>query len=247
MSQYGSYVDEYYVNMHLHTEMELPQQREPVLHFFELIQRHFPKMRNFYMRERGEFVLEEDKDQGTCRWVSVEPRRVSSGVLNPQSLEEAMHLHRQVLETVPYALSVSHLDCESLNVMFGFDYNYRGNHSALVAETLGLPAALEPLATATGTKLLGYEPMIQLALDESCRTQARLSFECRTLPEQVRSTDFSEELLSVYLTVRRYDSLEPGEDFPQELARLAKLAQDLVDQYVVGQVLRPLQQAISLK
>ena len=64
MSRYSSLSDDYYVNMNLNTEMDLPQSRETVLHFFEQVQKHYPSMRNFYSRDRGEFVLEEDKDRG---------------------------------------------------------------------------------------------------------------------------------------------------------------------------------------
>ena len=35
MHKYSSICDEFYVNMHLNTEMDLPQNRESVLHFFE--------------------------------------------------------------------------------------------------------------------------------------------------------------------------------------------------------------------
>ncbi len=31
-------------------------------------------------------------------------------------------------------LSLSSLDCESLDVTFGFDFNYRGNHDEVVSE-----------------------------------------------------------------------------------------------------------------
>ena len=64
MSHFGSYSDDFYVNMHLNTEMELPSNRDTVLHFFEQLQKYYPTMRNFYGRERGEYVLEEDKDLG---------------------------------------------------------------------------------------------------------------------------------------------------------------------------------------
>ena len=131
MSRYGSYSDDYYVNMNLNTEMDLSQNRETVLHFFEQLQRQYPTLKNFYTRERGEFVLEEDKDRGQYKWASLEPRRVSSGQVNPASFEEAMQQHAVVLDMVPYQLSISSLDCESLNLMFGFDYTYRGNHRKL--------------------------------------------------------------------------------------------------------------------
>ena len=136
MSHYQTLSDDYYINMNLNTEMELPQSRETVLHYFEQIQKKYPSMGNFYTRDRGEFVLEEDKEQGSYRWASVEPRRVCSGHVNPDSAEQALEQHRLALEVAPYALTVSALDCESLNIMFGFDYTYRGNHNDVLIEAL---------------------------------------------------------------------------------------------------------------
>ena len=79
-SEYGAFSDDFYLNMNLSTEMELPQGRESVLHYFEQVRRRYPKMQNFYAREKGEYVLEEEKDAGAYRWVSVESKRVNSGV-----------------------------------------------------------------------------------------------------------------------------------------------------------------------
>jgi hypothetical protein len=79
LMKYSTLCDDWYVNLNLNTEMDLHQSRETVLHFFEQVQKKYPTMRNFYNRERGEFVLEEEKDRGSYRWVSVELRRISSG------------------------------------------------------------------------------------------------------------------------------------------------------------------------
>ena len=117
MGHYQALSDDYYVNMNLHTEMDLPQNRETILHYYEQLQKQYPSMRNFYCRERGEFVLEEEKEQGTYRWSAIEPRRISTGHVNPQTIDEALRLHELALELAPYCLSVSGLDCESLNVM----------------------------------------------------------------------------------------------------------------------------------
>ncbi|HVC96285.1 MAG TPA: hypothetical protein VND64_21555, partial [Pirellulales bacterium] len=88
MSEYGSLCDDFYVNMNLSTEMELPNNRETVLHYFERIQKKYPTMRNFYCREKGDFVLEEDKDRGQYRWATIENRRVCSGHVNPESVDD---------------------------------------------------------------------------------------------------------------------------------------------------------------
>jgi hypothetical protein len=247
MSRYQAYSDDYYVNMNLNTEMELPHSRETVLHFFEQVKKHYPAMRNFYSRERGEFVLEEDKDRGDYRWTSIEARRVCSGFVNPPSVEEAMKQHAMVLDLVPYALSLSPLDCESLNVMYGFDFTYRGNHNQLLVDALGVVPAFEKMAEIPGAMVLANEPSIQFALDEECRVQCRLSIETRTTAYHMRTKEFPEDQLSVYFTARRYGSLEGGETYVSAMNRLAEICREVIDNYVVEHVLQPLQQTIAIR
>jgi hypothetical protein len=245
-SRYHAYCDDYYLNMNLNTEMDLPQTRDTVLHFFEQVKKTYPGMKNFYSRERGEFVLEEDKDQGDYRWASIETRRVSSGYVNPASVEDAMKQHAFILDLIPYTLSVSPLDCESLNVMYGFDYTYRGNHNQLLVDALGIIPAFEKMAEIPGASVLAHEPSIQFALDEDCRTQCRLSIEPRTSAYHMRVKEFPEEQLSVYFTARRYGSLDGEETYVSAMTKLSDICQEIVDGYIVDQVLRPLQQAIAI-
>ncbi len=247
MNRYSSYSDDYYMNVNLNTEMELPSGRETLIHYFEQIQKKFPTMRNFYSRERTEFVLEEEKERGHYRWTSVEPRRLCAGHVNPASIDDALQLHRAVLEIAPYALSVSALDCESLNVMIGFDYTYRGNHNQLVAEVLGVSPSLERMLELPGANVVSYEPSIQLALADDCKIQCRLSVETRTTAYHVRTGDFPEEQLSVYVTARHYGALDAGQTLGSVLDRLAQICRDVVDDHVAENILRPLQQAIALK
>ena len=247
MSRYGMLSDDYYVNMNLNTEMELPQTRDGVLHFFEQMKKKYPSMRNFYGRERGEFVLEEDKEPGSYRWVAVEGRRISSGYVNPPSWEDAIDQHSTVLTQAPYSISVSPLDCESLNEMMGFDFTYRGNHNELLMEALGVCPAFEKLTEMEGATVVGNEPAIQIALDEDCRIQCRLSIETRTSAYHVRTREFPEEQISVYLTARRYGSLDVGESFESAMMGLGDTCRRIVDEHVLEQILRPLQHAIAIK
>ena len=247
MSRYSTFSDDFYVNVNLNTEMDLPSGREALLHYFEQIQKHFPTMRNFYNRDRAEYVLEEEKDRGRYRWTTVEPRRVCSGHVNPESIDEALKLHEVIMETLPYALSVSPLDCESLNVMFGFDFTYRGNHNQLIADALGVTPAFERLLEIPGSNVVSWEPSFQIALDDDCKMQCRLSVETRTSAYHVRTGEFPEEQLSVYLTARRYGSFEVGESLAEATLRMANLCREVVDDHIVNHVLRPLQQAIALR
>jgi hypothetical protein len=246
MTKYDALSDDFYVNVNLNTEMELTTSRDTVLHYFEMLRKKFPAMSHFYTRDRGDFVLEEDKESGSYRWSSIEPRRICSGYVNPTSIEAAVEQHRFVLESVPFALSVSPLDCESLNFLVGFDYTYRGNQNQLVAEVLGVPPAYDRLLDIPGANMLTYEPTIQFALDDDCRLQCRVNVESRTSAYHVRSGEYPEEQLSVYVTARRFGSLDSGETFADVCDQLREVCLRVVDQYVVDNVLLPLQQAISI-
>ena len=247
MTLYGSLADDMYMNVNLATEMELPGHRETVLHFFECVRKKFPTMKKFHARDKRDFVLEEDKDQGRYRWVAVEPRRLCSGHVNPASIEDALDQHRFLLDLAPPLLSMSPLDCEAIDVLFGFDFAFRGNHNALLAEALGPGPALEGVGDIPGSKLINYEPSLTIAVDEECRTQIRVSTETRTNAFQVRTGEFAEEQLSVYVTARQYGSLEGSETYVHTVERLAQLAQDVIENCVVEQILRPLARTIALK
>ena len=246
MHAFSELADDFYVNCNLNTEMRLPEGRETTLQFFERVRKRFPAMRNFYTRDNGDFVLEEDKDRGHQRWVSLEPRRVCSGHINPEDVEDAMAQHTLVLQQVPYMLSISPLDCEALDYMLGFDFTYRGNHDELVAEALGTSPAVEPLAEMDGA-VLNYEPGITVGLDEECRLQARLVIETRTNAYQVRKNEFPEDQISVYFTVRQYGSLDPGVAFEERLVTLREHCERLMEEHVIDAVLRPLSHTIAAK
>ena len=108
MTRYSSVCDDFYVNMNLSTEMELPHGRETVLQYFERIQKSFPSMRNFFCRERGDLVLHDSGGSPIARMpkggfyfdrlekfpgaVHADPEEVQLPLL---SQEECDHLHAQ--------------------------------------------------------------------------------------------------------------------------------------------------------
>ena len=247
MSKYAALSDEFYIHANLNTEMELPTGRETLLHFFEQIKKRYPTLQNFYGRERNEYVLEEDKQKGSHKWVSAESKRICSGHMNPVQIEDAIEQHAFVMDTLPYTLSVSPLDCESLNVMYGFDFSYSGNHNELLSEALGLSPALEKMTDIEGSRLVAFDPSIQIALDTDCRTQCRLSFEPRTTAYHVRTGEYPEEHLSVYLTMRRYGSLSPSETYQSKLRELHERAIKILDDYVIENIVEPLRAMIAIK
>lgn len=247
MTPYSSLCDDFGLYVYVNTKMELPSRRETVLHFFDSLQKTFPQMTDFDCRETGEYVLEEDRELGTYRWVSLENRRFCSGFVNPPALELADTHHERVLEVAPYHLDFSPLDCEALDVLFAFDFVYQGNHDEVVAEALGLTSPLENLVQMPGTKIINYEPTLMLALDETCRLQCRLSIETRTNAYQIRTGQFPEAPISVYFTVRQYWGRQGSKTFGESYQHQRKILQELVDSHIVPTVVQPLNRTITNK
>jgi hypothetical protein len=247
MNPYSSLCDDFGVYVYLNSKMELPSGRETVLHFFDSMQKTFPQMTDFDCRESGEYVLEENREQGSYRWVTLESRRICTGYVNPPSLEAADIQHERVLELVPYHLDFGSLDCEAMDVLFAFDFTFTGNHDEVVVEALGLNSALENLVQLPGNRVINYEPSLMLSLDEDCRLQCRLSIETRTNAYQIRTGQFPEAPISVYFTVRQYWGRQPYKTFGESFKNQRKICQELVDTHIVPGVVRPLAQAIAAK
>ena len=63
----------------------------------------------------------------------------------------------------------------------------------------------------------------------------------------MRTGEYPEDQLSVYLTARQYGSLDPDTTFVQSLENLAQICREMVDNYVIDQVLTPLARTIAMK
>jgi hypothetical protein len=247
MNPYSSLCDDFGVYIYLNTKLALPSGRETVLHFFDQLRKSYPQMMDFDCRDSGEFVLEEDREQGSYRWVTLETRRLCAGYVNPPTLEAADALHEHLLDMAPYHLDFNSLDCEALDVLFAFDFTYSGNHDEVVAEALGVNTTLEGLLQMPGSRVLNYQPSLILSLDDSCRSQCRLSIETRTNVYQVRTGQFPEAPISVYFAVRQYWGRQPFKDFPESYRHQRRTCQELVDSHIISAVVRPLAQAIAAK
>ena len=245
MNRYSIDCDDFYVNMNLNTEMELPTTRDTVLHFFEQMKKAFPELRNFYTRESGDLVLEGAKEQESYRWLAIEPRRLCSGQVNPEVLEEAYRQHEMVLELAPHLLMISLLDCEALDVMYGFDFTYEGNHDEVVAEAFGVGPALEGLLEVRGARVINFEPSLTLALDEACRLQCRLAVETRTSAHQVQTGEFPEDQISIYFTVRQYWGTGPEQTYLDSFRRQRTIGEEVIEKLVIPRIVRPLARAIA--
>jgi hypothetical protein len=225
--------------------LNLPHQRETLLHFFERIQKEFPSMTRFRKSDNGEFNLEEDRSGQNYRWVCLESRRLSAGHVNPARVEDALALHRLLLQLAPFHLGVSPVEIDYLDLMFGFDLSFSGNHDEVIAESLLADSPLICLTEESGAKPVDFQPSVTVALTEDCRLQARIDIVTRTNSYQVRTGDYSDDVISVCLILRRYWGDRPRLAMDQLLGELAARAEHLCDRYVLPRIVRPISSAIA--
>lgn len=242
---YAAFCEDFYVNMRLGSQLALPNSRETLLHFFERVQRAYPAMTRFRKNDNGEFNLEEDRGSQAYRWVSLEPKRLSAGHVNPASYEESLKLHSLLLDMAPHHLGISPLEIDYLDVLFGFDLAFGGNHDEIIAESLFPESPLTCLTDEIGARAVDFQPTVTVALSEDCRLQARIDIVTRTNSYQVRTGDYSDEVISVYLIVRRYWGDRPKEPMHKLIEQMAEKADQLCTNYIVPRVLRPISSAIA--
>jgi hypothetical protein len=242
---YAAFCEDFYVNMRLGSQLNLPHNRETLLHLFERIQKSYPSMTRFRKTDGGEFNLEEDRSSHSYRWMSLETKRLSSGHVNPASVEDSLKLHTLLLEMAPPHLGLSSIEIDYLDVLFGFDLGFGGNHDEIIAESLFAESPLACLTEVSGSRAVDFQPTVTVALSDDCRLQARIDVVTRTNSYQVRTGDYSDDAISVYLIVRRYWGDRPKEPMEKLFTQLAQRAEQLCSDYIIPKVLRPISSAIA--
>jgi len=240
-----AFCEDFYVNLRLGSQLNLPHTRETVLHFFERVQKTYPGMTRFRRSENNEFTLEEDRSSQSYRWVSLETKRLAAGYVNPPSFEDAVSLHSLLLEQSPYQLGISPLEIDYLDVLLGFDLPFSGNHDEVIAESLYGDSPLACLGEEMGARAVDVQPTVTFALNDDCRLQARMDVVTRTNSYQVRTGEYSEDMISVYLIMRRYWGDRPKEPIESLFAHMTERAAELANKYIVPRVLKPISDAIA--
>jgi hypothetical protein len=243
---YSSFCDDFFVDMYINTRFDLPSERDTLLTFFERITKPFPSMKTLAREGDSGFCLEEDPQAARNRWVSVDIDRVGAGFVNPESFQQAFELPKLVIDLVPYMLGIRNLDIDSIDLTFGMDFDYAGNHNEIIAEALFSGSAFSQLFDCAGAGPLSLSPSIVIALDDECTTRARLAVDSRTDESEIRSKKFDEDKpISMYLTVRQHPY--PGRDFDLKnvFDRLCQITVDFMDEKIVPNFVMPLTNAIA--
>lgn len=243
---YGAICDEFLISSRLHLKLELPTERETLLHFFDRLRREFPQLTRMRKRKHGALALEEEEDSPTRMWVRLDPKCIRFGESNPSDVQRPRALAAAILEHAPYHLSLSDLDVDRLEVVYSFDLDYSGNHDELVYETL---MADHPLAAFLGGDRVHHviecQPCLGIALNPECDDQAYVEVRSRSTTYEASRGQYESRPLTVGLTVRRYWSTGKDVSLISAYDELRSSADALAGEHVVPLLVNPLAHAIA--
>jgi len=245
--KFGSMADEFFCSTRLFLKLDMSQNRDTLLHFFEQVRKAFPSMKRFRRREDGCLILEEiAEERASRRWVRLDLASLRFGHYAPQDEHDFRKLAAVVLEQAPYHLSLSELDYDHLEVVYCFDLEYRGNHDELVAETLWADHPIAGLLNHDGAiHIIDAQPYFGIALSANCEVQAYAEIKSRTHTYEVRTGEYEAQPLSVFLTIRRYWGLGDSPPLVEAHRELLDVADDLAADRIVPILVNPLAQAIA--
>ena len=235
-------VTDFYVNQKLALKLDLPGSRETVLDLFGRLKKEFPQLSNF-RRFEDELALESDDLKRCYSWLSLRGTMLRSGFVNPADLTEAYDLHRRILEVAPYFLSISPIDVDHLELVFGFDLEAQANRDSIVFNALLRDGPLADLVE-EGEGVVEAQPVVGIAIESNPDMHAFVEVKTRTTPKERSSGLFGREPISVFLTVRNSGKLDSLDELGPRFAALAGYAERLSEERLVPSVLTPIKHAI---
>jgi len=244
---YGAVCDDFYVSSRLFLKLEMSLEPEAVLHFFDRIRKEYPTLRKLRRREAGAFTLEDEADEhGSRRWIRLDADSLRFGHFGPPDLDEVRRFGQLILTQAPYHMTFSELVYDHLELIYGFDLRYNGNHDQLVAETLCADHAAGGFMFADqAAHIIDAQPYFGIALTPECDLQAYVEVKSRTTTFEMRSGNFEGEPISVFLTARKYWGLQGTAAPAEALLTLFDVADELATEKVVPNFVNPLAAAIA--
>lgn len=243
-TSFGALCSDFYVNLKLSLKMDLPSDRETILHLFDRVRRSIPSMDRF-RRYDGELALESSHKNGEYRWLALRQTSLRAGHVNPQSMEDAYKTHRLMLEVAPYHLTISPLDIDSVELLFGFDFECQSNHDEVVYNALLADSPLSDLLRVPGAKIMDVQPVFGLSLSERGDLQASFEVKTRTKTRRGQSRRYQNEPLSIFLSVRKFGPIQQVEELPVLFDKLTHHAEALATERLVPNLLTPIARQIT--
>ena len=244
MSNFTAFCSDFYVNQKLGLKLDLPERRETVLDLFDRVRRAFPRLSTF-QRYEGEVALESDSAEREWQWVALRQTTIRSGHVNPATLADSYNFHKALLEVAPYFLSISPLDIDMLEVVFGFDFETEHDRDSVVFDALLANTPLAHLVDGDFERVIEAQPAIGISLGDRGDLQA--SFEVRTRPRVPVAGERGGDPISVFLTVRKFGPLASLDDLKGAFGAVVGHAEHLAETRVIPHLVVPIHEALQAR
>lgn len=246
-TSFGALCTDFYVNHKLALKMDLPSDRETILHLCDRVKKAVPNMDRFH-RFENELTLESSRREAEYRWMGLRRTSIRTGHVNPETMDSAYSFHRLVLEAAPYHLSISPLDVDYVELMFGFDLECKLDQDEVVYEALYANTPLAGLMTPTeqlGGKVSDVQPVFGMALGEKSDVQAYFEVRTRTRGRRGQPSRYQDEPLTVMLVLRKYGPVRQLGELNDAFDQIKDHAETLATERLVPNLLIPIARQIA--
>ena len=246
-TSFGALCTDFYVNQKLALKLDLPGDRETILHLFEQVRKADPTMSRF-RRYNNELALESSRRDPSYRWLAIRRNSIRTGNVNPETMEQAFQFHKRILELAPYHMTISPLDLDYIELLFGFELECKANHDEVVFEALigDAPVAnLVKMPNAEHPRILDVQPIFGISLSKSGNLQAYFEVKTRTRSRRGRTSRTRNEPIGLLLTVRKYGPVQRLDDLQEEFEVLRQHCETLATERLVPLMLTPISRQIT--
>ena len=244
-TSFGALCTDFHVTQKLSLKMDLPTDRDTLLHLFDQVRKGQPDMRRF-RRYDGELVLESSRRETQYRWLSLRQTSVRSGHSNPDEMASAYQFHQTILQLIPYQLSISPIDVAFQELWLSFDLECKGNQDEVVFEALLAETPLANLAQWHDAKITDVQPIFGLRLGG--RDGVEVYFEVKTHSRRRRTGSGGRsrrEPIGIVISVRKYGPLNQVADLVDNFKILTHHAEQLATERLVPDLLMPIARQIT--
>lgn len=235
---YRAVCSDFYINQKLGLKLDLPRERQTVLDMFDRVRKQYPTMSQF-RKLRDELALEADHHAADHRWLAIRANNIRGGAVNPPVLADAYAYHCHILELAPYFLSISPLDVDYLELLFGFDLASERNHDQVVYEALVSESILDRALDMPNSQIVDCQPSFGMVLREH---NVEVNYEVKT---RSSARTGREEPISVYLTLRKFNPVSSIAQLGEVLMLLARQGEEILESKVVPHLVVPIREAIG--
>lgn len=242
-TSFGALSTDFHITQKLALKMDLPDDRETLLHLFDQVRKTDPAMRRF-RRFDGELLLESSRREPHYRWLTLRRTSVRSGQSNPDQMADAYRFHQNVLRLIPYQLSISPIDVGYQELWFSFDLECKSNQDEVVYDALIADTPLANLMQWPDAKITDVQPVLGMRLEG--RRGLEAYFEVKTRRRGRRGgSRYRQEPIGVVVSVRKYGPINEVEDLVTNFKKMAQYAEQLATERLVPHLLMPIARQIT--